>query len=199
MFTFRCIERAEVSSKRQALIDTALKLFAEHGFHSTGIDWIAEEAKVSKKTMYQHFRSKEELIVAVLRQHDGMFRNHFMKSVQQASENPREQLLAIFDVAYNWFEQKDFYGCLFINATGEYSDRNPAIQSACLEYKRMIRQFIEQLTRSAGVPDPEKLASELSILLEGAIVTSQVSGIKDSAKTAKLAAKTLIDAALQSR
>ena len=188
-----------MSSKRQALIDTALKLFAEHGFHSTGIDWIAEEAKVSKKTMYQHFRSKEELIVAVLRQHDGMFRNHFMKSVQQASENPREQLLAIFDVAYSWFEQKDFYGCLFINATGEFSNRNPAIQAACLEYKRMIRQFIEQLTRSVGVSDSEKLASELSLLLEGAIVTSQVSGIKDSAKTAKFAAKTLIEAALQSR
>ena len=112
-----------MSEKRQDLIDTAIALFGEHGFHGTGIDWIAREAGVSKKTMYQHFRSKEELIVAALRHHDGLFRKHFMNSVEGAADTPYERLLAIFDVAHDWFSQNNFYGCMFINAIGEYSDQ----------------------------------------------------------------------------
>jgi len=183
-----------MSDKRQELIETAIRLFAEHGFHATGIDRIAEAAQISKKTMYNYFRSKEELIVAALRHHDGLFRNHFMKAVNQAAIPPAEQLLAIFDVAHDWFRQNDFYGCLFINAIGEYSDRNAAIQSACVEYKRMMRLFIQELAEEAKVAAPEKLASSLAILLEGSIVTAQVSGLADSAETAKQAAKVLIEA-----
>ena len=182
--------------KRQELIETAIQLFAEHGFHATGIDRIAEVAQISKKTMYNYFRSKEELIVAALRHHDGMFRNYFMKAVKKAAVPPKDRLLAIFDVAQAWFSQHDFYGCLFINAIGEYSDRNAAIQSACAEYKRMMRLFIQELAEDANIKDPEKLASSLAILLEGSIVTAQVSGLPDTAETAKQAAKTLIDASM---
>ena len=185
-----------MSEKRQNLIDTAIALFGEHGFHGTGIDRIAQEAGVSKKTMYHHFRSKEELIVAALRHHDGLFRNHFMKSVGQAGGQPYERLLAIFDVAHAWFSQNNFYGCMFINAIGEYSDRDPSITGACKEFKRQMVAFIEELAEQVDVDNPAELASELSILLEGSIVTAQVSGAPNVAETARRAAKILVDDAL---
>jgi AcrR family transcriptional regulator len=185
-----------MSEKRQDLIDTAITLFAEHGFHATGIDRIAEVAGVSKKTLYHHFRSKEELILAALKHHDGLFRNFLMKSVDQISDSPYERLLGIFDVAHAWFSAKDFYGCMFINAIGEYSHGDTAIRRACQDFKTQVAAYVEQLAVSAQIDNPKDLAESLSILLEGAIVTAQVAGNPNSAGAAKRTAKVLIDNAV---
>jgi len=186
-----------MSKKRQELIDAAIKLFAEHGFHNTGIDWIAQQANVSKKTMYHHFRSKEELILASLKHQDGLFRNAFMEAVNETSNQPYQQLLGIFDVATDWFSNKQFYGCMFINAIGEYADREDAISQTCKSFKAQMTAFIEELATKAKVPKPKALAETLALLLEGAIVTAQVAGKPDSANTAKNAAKVLVDNAMQ--
>lgn len=182
-----------MSQKRQELIDTAIQLFAANGFHNTGIDLIAQEANVSKKTMYHHFRSKEELILAALKHHDGLFRNFFMKSVNGLARSPRERLLGIFDVAHAWFSDKQFYGCMFINAIGEYAEREDAIRNACQAFKTQMTAFVEELALEANVKDPAELAEALALLLEGAIVTAQVAGKPDSAATAKSVARILID------
>ena len=182
-----------MSQKRQELVDTAIRLFSENGFHNTGIDMIAQEANVSKKTMYHHFRSKEELILAALRHHDGLFRNFFMKSVNGLGDSPRDRLIGIFDVAHAWFSDKQFYGCMFINAIGEYADREDAIRNACQSFKTQMTAFVQELAEEAGVSNPSQLAEALALLLEGAIVTAQVAGKPDSAATAKSVAKVLID------
>jgi AcrR family transcriptional regulator len=143
-----------MSRKRQELIDTAIELFAQNGFHGTGIDRIAEQAGVSKKTMYHHFRSKEELILAALKQHDGQFRNYFMKSVDQVSGSPYDKLLGIFDVAHAWFSDRSFYGCMFINAVGEYSHSDSAIRSACQDFKTRCKFF----TSSVDGVGPHRIA-----------------------------------------
>ena len=187
-----------MSQKRQELIETAIRLFAEFGFHNTGIDRIAREANVSKKTMYHHFRSKEELILAALRHHDGLFRNQFMKTVNAMTALPRDRLLAIFDVAETWFGGPGFHGCMFINAIGEYASRDAAIGEACRAFKEQMVTFVEELAVAAGARDPRDLAESLSLLLEGAIVTAQVAGRPQSASTAKNAARVLIDQALAS-
>ncbi|MEM7208961.1 MAG: TetR/AcrR family transcriptional regulator [Pseudomonadota bacterium] len=186
-----------MSEKRQRLIDTAIRLFAQHGFHNTGIDWIAEEAKVSKKTMYHHFRSKEELILAALRHHDGLFRNHFMKSVNSLGNTPYERLLAMFDVAHDWFSDQAFYGCMFINAVGEYANPNTPIRDVCRDFKKLMRGFMASLVTEAGISPVEQTTAALAILLEGSIVSAQVSNDPQSARTAKAAAKVLIDNALK--
>lgn len=185
-----------VSDKRQQLVDTAIGLFAAHGFHAVGIDRIAGEAKVTKKTMYHHFRSKEELILAALRQYDGLFRNHFMKAVDKEGDTAYERLLAIFDVAHAWFSDNKFYGCMFINAIGEYPEPNTAIREVCKEFKRLMFSYIESLAVEAKVPEAHTVAASVAILLEGSIVTAQVSGTPGVADTAKLAAQVLIDNAL---
>ena len=188
-----------MSEKRQHLIDTAIRLFSAHGFHNTGIDWIAEEANVSKKTMYHHFRSKEELILAALRHHDGLFRNHFMKTVNRQGDDAYQRLLGLFDAAYAWFEDHTFYGCMFINAVGEYSQPDTPIRDVCREFKKLMLSFVESLVAEAGIRDVKNVAASLAILLEGSIVTAQVSGSADAAKTAQAAAKVIIDNALPQR
>ena len=191
--TERCIS---MSTKRQNLVDAAIKLFSAHGYHGTGIDRIAEEARVSKRTMYHHFRSKEELILAALRHHDGRFRNQFMKAVDNSGETAYERLLAIFDVAHAWFSDNKFYGCMFINAIGEYSEPDSAIREVCKEYKRLTLSYIEELTEAANIPDAHAVATTIAILLEGSIVTAQVAGTPNAAETAKMATKVILDNAL---
>ena len=179
-------------SRRDHLVTTAISLFCKHGFHATGIDRILETAGVSKKTMYEHFRTKEELIMAALRQYDSQFRNYFMREVEKTGTTPREKLLAVFDVAHAWFSQNNFFGCVFINAVGEYSEIDSPIRAISREFKSMMRGYIEKLAGEAGAPDPKELASELSLLLEGAIVTAQVSHLPTAAHTAKKMAKVIM-------
>ncbi len=174
---------------------TALALFARNGIHATGIDTIVEQSGVTKKTLYAHFRSKEELVLAVLRQYDGLARNEFMRRVERGGETPRGRLLAVFDFAERWFQQNDFYGCLFINTIGEYSSKDTPIRQICQEYKKLVKGYIQELCVEAGASDPQSLAEELALLLEGATVTAQISQSPKIAKTAKRAAKALIDKA----
>ncbi|MCG8463597.1 MAG: TetR/AcrR family transcriptional regulator [Xanthomonadales bacterium] len=187
-------------TRRQHLIEVAIDLFNQYGYHATGIDLILEKAKVSKRTLYVHFRSKDELILAALRHYDGLFRNHFMTQVEKTAKTPVERLLAVYQVAQEWFMQNNFYGCMFINAIGEYSATDSAIRQVCKEFKALIRDYIEGLCAELAAPDPAGLAEELGLLFEGAIVTAQVSQQKSrAAQTAKTAATALIDNALAER
>lgn len=186
-----------LSKRREHLIDTAIALFAERGYHATGIDMILKTAGVSKKTLYRHFRSKDELILAALKKYDGLFRNNFMRRVEEKADTPRERLLAVFEVAGQWFEQDDFFGCLYIKATGEFSAPDTPVRQACKAFKAQMRRYIESLCIEAGAPDSTVLADELMLLLEGATVTAQVS--QNGGRTARVAgraARALIDSAM---
>jgi len=183
-------------SRREHLIKTAVELFSERGYHATGIDTILATAGVSKKTLYNHFRSKDELILAALRHYDGLFRNGFMRQVEAEATVPRDRLLAVFDVSERWFASDKFYGCMFINAIGEYSEPESPIREVCKEFKKLMRAYLRELAAAAGAKDPAALADELALLLEGATVTAQVSGDRRAAQTAKRIANTIIEQAL---
>lgn len=179
-------------TRRQHLIQTAVTLFAAHGYHATGVDTILAAAGVSKKTLYSHFRSKDELILAVLRDYDGRFRNDFMRQVERAASTPQDRLVALFDVAEHWFCGDRFYGCMFINAIAEYAQKQSAIRTACQEFKRLLRTYMQELAEQAGAAHPSDLADELALLLEGATVTAQVSAQPGAARTARRVAALLV-------
>lgn len=179
-------------SRRTDIITAALDLFSRHGFNGTGVDMIMREARVSKKTMYSYFRSKDELILASLKEYDGLFRNNFMKQVDKLAKKPTDKLLAIFDVAKAWFMQDIFFGCMFINVIGEYSECDSPMRQISKQFKTQMRGFIKEICHEAHIKDASGLTNELALLLEGAIVTAQVSGNPDAADTAKKVAKILI-------
>jgi AcrR family transcriptional regulator len=184
------------STKRDHLIDTALELFSRDGFHATGIDKILSASGVAKMTLYNHFKSKDELILAVLRRRDETFRNWFMRNIENCSSSPRDCLLSAFDVLGQWIQQDDFCGCTFINATAEFGERGDTIRNSCAEHKRLVLDYFEKLAKAAGAQDPAELAFSLNLLAEGATVSAQVTGAKDSAARAKRAADILIRDAL---
>jgi len=180
------------SSKRELLIQAALELFSKKGFHGVGIDAISERAGVTKKTLYHHFRSKDELILAVLRYYDEMFRNSLMRLVESKAQQPLDRLMAVFDVAQDWFDQNNFYGCLFVGAMHEYPDPGTPIRHMCREAKGLVHNYIKELAEKAHLKRPGPLSEQLALLLEGAITMAQVNNSSLSAVQARKAAEVLI-------
>lgn len=181
-------------SKRDQLVKAATVLFAQNGYHATGVDTILKQAGISKKTLYHHFRSKDELILAVLREYDSVFRNDFMRQVESEAKTPKGRILGVYDVAERWFEGDDFFGCMYIKAISEYSNPESPFREICKQFKTLMRNFLFELCIEAGFRSPEMLADQLALLLEGAIVTAQVSQDSLAARTARTAAETLIAA-----
>jgi len=186
-----------LSSKREQLIQAALELFSITGYSAVGVNAIAEKASITKKTLYHHFKSKEELILAVLRYYDERHRNSFMRSVEAKAENPKDRLLAIFDILEEWFNSKKFSGCLFVRTMGEYPEEGTSIRSVCQESKILTQRYIQGLAEKAKLQDADELAEQFMLLIEGAITMAQVNNSHLSAIRAKKAAKVLIKGSLQ--
>ena len=184
------------ASKRDILVRKALEVFYRNGFHATGMDMLAAETNVSKTSMYKHFRTKEDLILASLRLRDEMFRNWLVRRMEELAESPRGQLLALYDALGEWFEEETYNSCMFIKAASEYPEMDHPIHLISAEHKRLIRKHLIELCREAGAADPEALARRLLLLKEGAIVTAHVQGADGVAMDAKKAAALFIDDAL---
>lgn len=183
-------------SRRDHLVDTALALFYRDGFHATGIDRILAEAGVAKMTLYKHFKSKDELILAALRRRDERFRDWFMAEVERRARPPEARLLAVFDALAAWFARPDFNGCMFVNASAEFARTEDPVHALAAEHKRLLLDYLKTLARAAGAAEPEALARKLELLVEGAIVAAHVCGDRAAAADARAAAETLLAAAL---
>lgn len=183
----------QMNSKEEKILDTAISLFLEHGFHATGIDTIVAKSGITKRTLYKHFNSKEGLIIAALKKHHTDFLTNFGAGVLAQETSPKAQILAIFDVAEAWFEAgKKFQGCFFINAIGEFTDDEGQIRQEIQKFKNHVQAFIKDLAKQAKLPSPEVLSKQIALLLEGAIVVAQTSGNAKSAQEAKTIAAQLI-------
>lgn len=183
-------------SKKEPLVETAADLFEKNGYHATGIDKILEASGVAKMTLYNHFKSKEDLIVAALELRDERFKTWFKDRVEALADNPRDQLLAMFDVLEEWFESDGFVGCMFLAAAGEYGDANHPIHQQAAKHKRSIYDYTVSLAKAAGALDARALAQQLLVLQEGATAVAHIMEAPIAARQAKRAARTLIDAAL---
>jgi AcrR family transcriptional regulator len=190
-------------SRRDELVDAAMKVFHRYGFHGTSLDRVLEESGVSRMTLYNHFKSKDELIVAALRRRDEIFRNQMMKFVDGRADAPIDRILAVFDYHEQWFAAPNFCGCMFINASAEFDDPQGPIRRVAADHKIEVLRYLREHCEAAEFPDPAALAEQLNLLVEGAIVTAHVVGLSGhggatpaaAARRAKEAARVLIDAA----
>jgi AcrR family transcriptional regulator len=186
------MKRAE---KREHLIAVATELFNRLGYRAAGVDRVISEAGIAKTTLYRHFESKEELVVAVLRRIDERYREAMRGAVDTSAREPRQKLLATFDYLENWFKDKSFYGCPFMSAASEYGERvSPVFQEAVL-HKRLMLAYFEELARAAELDDPRRIAEEISLLHEGATAVAQITGDATATRMAKgIAARVIEDA-----
>ena len=179
-------------TKRDELVQKALKVFYRGGFHATGMDKLVSETGISKTSMYKHFRTKEDLILAVLRLRDENFRNWLYRRMEELADTPKGQLLAMFDALEEWFAETEYKGCMFIKASSEYKEASHPIHKQSAEHKRMLEVYMLDLAEKTGLSEPGRLVRQLLLLKEGAIVTAHLGHTENPARDAKAAAIELL-------
>jgi AcrR family transcriptional regulator len=184
------------SSKRGIILHTANRLFESAGFYATGVDQIASESGVTKRTLYKQFGSKEGLIEAVLRQHHQDMMERVRAGVLAVDASGADRLMACFDLYRDWFARPNFSGCIFIKTINEFGGCSPRLSSIAQESKRAMRDFMVELAVEAGVSEPQKLAEQLHLLLEGSIVIAQFDGGVQAIATAREIATNIISVEL---
>ena len=188
--------RAEESPARERILATAYDLFCRNGIRSVGIDTIVERSNVAKMTVYRHFRSKDDLVLAVLERREDLWTRQWLQAaVKRQSEDPGDRLLAIFDVFDGWFRRRNFEGCLFVNALLEIEDRKNPIHRACRKQLTHIRSFVEDLARDAGIAETEPFARQWHILMKGSIVAAGEGDVDAALRAKELGRLLLISAA----
>jgi AcrR family transcriptional regulator len=154
-------------TKRMQIVLAAFKLFTENGFYATGVDLIMRQSKVSKRTMYIYFPTKNDLIVTVLEFYRANYENKLNTLLTRKDISSREKILAIFADAKSWFGDAHFHGCLAVNAMGEFAGKDPSIETACRVFKTWELGVFEKLCKELPVMYPQDLAYKLLVLIEG--------------------------------
>jgi len=171
---------------------TAWRLFYRDGYRVVGIDTILAEAGVAKMTLYNHFASKEDLIVAVLEKRDRELRASMVATVEAAGRSPSKRLFAVFEWLEAWFNSDDFKGCAFIRALSEYPEPDHPIHQVAWCHKLAVIGMLTELAKANGAKDPAAFAQSLSMLIDGAIVSAHGTGTSASCASARATAASLL-------
>lgn len=162
-------------STRDRLIQTAHQLFYNDGFRNVGLDRILSKVGVTKTTFYNHFESKDDLVLEVLNWHDRWWRDTFLGLLRKhGGDSPRGQILAIPDALDEVFASGGFNGCIFVNVAVEFPLPHDPAHQAAAAHKRAMGEIIRELAGYAGATDPEAIAREISLVMEGTYVTRHV-------------------------
>jgi AcrR family transcriptional regulator len=178
-------------SARGRLLNAATHLFCKNGINATGIDAIIDEAGTAKTTLYKLFGSKTNLVHAVLESEGKQWREWFIGAIEAGGGDPQTKLARIFPALKSWFGEERFYGCPFINAVGEHDKDAKQFRAIAMRHKKVVLAHIEKLAGEMGAVEPESLAHQLALLIDGAIVAAMVSRDPGVADTAALAAGNL--------
>jgi AcrR family transcriptional regulator len=181
-------------SAREMILDTAAALFYREGFRAVGIDTIVKRSGVAKMTLYRHFSSKDELIVAYLKETDQKFWAWFDESTSQPADRPTTQLIALFMALEKLVTTPTCYGCPFLNVVVDFPERDHPGHQVALAHKQAVRARLRVLAHRAGAYAPEALADQLLLLMDGAFMAVRMYGVDNPAAHVAAAAETLIAA-----
>lgn len=181
------------SDAKQRILDTADRLFYAEGVRAVGIDRIIAESGVAKMTLYAHFRSKDDLILAVLQFREEQFTAWFSEAIERNAKAEGGRIGMVFAALKEWFETPTFRGCAFINASVELADPAHPGFAFAREHKQRFRAFLAGfIEESLGTTAAVKFAPAIAILIEGAIVTAVLQGSSEPADVAREAALRLV-------
>ena len=169
---------------KERILETADRLFYLQGIRAIGVDTIAAEIGISKRTLYNHFPSKDELIAAYLARR--------FRQPPSSDKPPAEQILGTFDSLERRFASKDFRGCPFVNAVAELGAEDRAVKKIAIAFKESRRLWFRDLLMRLEVADPDHLATQLTLLVDGAIAQDLVRDDPSMARAAKEAARVLL-------
>ncbi len=187
-------ERVPRGQARRQLLKTTATLLAADGVNATGVDAIAKRTGVTKRTLYQHFPSKDALVAEALADRSTEWHAGLVAAICTLADDPAGQLLAMFEVIGQRAAKPDFRGCEFVNAAADLPDRHHPARAVASHHKRALLDLIAQRVAQLGVADPDGLARQLKLLLEGAVATALVDPGPQAARDARDAAATLLAA-----
>ena len=185
-----------ITVRREKILEAAERLFEANGFHATGVERLAAEAGVTKRTLYKHFGSKEGLIEAVLHRHRAQMMDRIRARVAKIKAGGVARLLACFDLYQAWFAEPDFAGCLFIKTLNEFQQCSERLFAIASQAKSGLRDYLVELAVKAGAKEPGLLADRLQLILEGSIVVAQCGRNNESIRVAREMAERVIAEAL---
>jgi AcrR family transcriptional regulator len=169
---------------KDRILETADRLFYLQGIRAVGVDTIAAEIGISKRTLYNHFPSKDALIAAYLAR-------RFVQP-RPSDKPPVEQILGTFDSLERRFAARDFRGCPFVNAVAELGREDQSVRRIAIAFKESRRLWFRDLLLQLSVPDAEGLATQLAVLVDGSIAQDLVRNDPAMARAAKAAATVLL-------
>lgn len=181
-------------TKKQEIIAQAYDAFYDGGFHATGIDTVMANSGISKRTLYKYFPSKEDLIEAVLDQYGEDTDAFLFKPALARSDDPREQIAAIFDVRREMMAQTACRGCLAMKAGQEYIGKHEGITARGRAASVYVEGRFVELCEKAGAKDPLQTGRQIGLLFQGAALTAQMQQDPSVFDVAKKAAYMLLAA-----
>ena len=160
----------------ERIVTAARELFCRDGIHATGIDRILSAAGASKMALYAKFGSKEALVHEVLTREGAAWREAFFAEMERGGPTPLGRLRQIVPALAAWFGSGRFYGCSFMNASAEHAKGEPGLRALAVEHHRLIREHILAITTEAGLTQPDKVARQLMLVMDGTIASLMVAG-----------------------
>jgi AcrR family transcriptional regulator len=178
---------------RQRLLAAAGELFYQQGITAVGVDRVSEVAGVSKRTLYQQFGSKDQLVAESLDHAGASILDMYMPVAGNEEVPPRDQILATFDALRGWQDTGNFRGCPFINTATELRDPGHPARQVARAYKQRLRDYLAGQAERGAAADPQRLADQLIVVFDGAVVQA-IMGITRNPDAARTAVEALLDA-----
>ena len=189
------IVKKEVAPKDK-VFQTAARMFYQHGYRAIGVDTLAAESGISKMTLYRHYPTKDDLIVAYLKDSNDLFWSNF-EQITKDAPNASEKILSFFEGLQDYVQSPSCYGCPFLNVATEYPETDYLGHQVAIEHKQSVRTRFRQLAKEAGAKQLDILADQLFLLMDGAYMASRMFGAKNPAAHLAEAAQVLVDSALR--
>jgi len=177
---------------RQRILETASEMFYRDGIRAVGIDAIIARSEVAKMSLYRNFPSKDALVVAWLEDRNEFFWRRWDKAEASGAGDPRARLAAILDMIAATASHPKWRGCPFLNTGTEFPEPDHPARAVILAHKRAVRTRLRDLAAAAGARDPDLLAGQLQLLIDGAYAIGQTLGPEGPAKTVASAGRALI-------
>jgi len=183
---------------RERILDTAFRLFYAYGPRGVGVDTIIAKSGVAKATFYKHFPRKDDLVLCYLDKVDRTWFGQLRAAARAAGDDPSAQLVAMFDALAVASRREGYHGCAFINAAAE-SHAGGDVHARTIEHKDVVRAWVTDLARRAHAADPDLLARQLTLLIDGGLADGVLDADPVTPHAARAAAETLVDNACTAR
>lgn len=186
------MNKTPTTAVQDKILQTAEQLIYTNGIHAMGMDLLVRTSGVARKSIYRYYATKEDVAVNALSARDVRWMHWFRTETDKAT-SPEARILEMFTVLKGWFESEGFRGCAFINTAGEIGDAEDPIRQLAKAHKQKLFDYALELCQQLNIEQPDVLAKQLLILIDGAITLALVMGDHNAADSARDMAQLLLN------